>query len=202
MKKFLSLLMTVMVMLAFTGISFAQSSGGHGFLQLTTNVDSVTVGGQSNIPFTYFLTNGTAGQSAVVIGNSTFLSQHGINVILVNASGTPTFNGTVEIFATSAAMPGSYSVPVTTGGADPAGTVDVQLNVTYPVSSTAQTTISQNSSIATTQQTTQQSTIYSNSTTVAASQSSIGNSSLVLIAVLVVIVIAIIAIVVLRGRKS
>ena len=201
MKKFLSLLMTVMVMLAFSGLSFAQDSGGHGFLQLTTNVDSVTVGGQSNIPFTYFLTNGTAGQSDVIIANSSFLSQHGINVILINSSGTPTYNGVVEIYATSSAVPGSYSVPVTTGGADPGGTVVVQLNVTYPPPTTApSTTINQSSSAATTQQTTQQSTLPSS--TVPATQSSGGNTSLVLIAVLVVIVIAIIAIVLLRGRKS
>jgi len=202
--------MAMLIALGFAGMSFAQATG-HGFLQLSTNVDSLTVGNTTNIPFTYFLTNGTGGQSVIVIANSTFLSQHGINVVVINSSGTPTFNGVVELSATSAALPGSYSIPVTTGGADPAGTVDVQLNVSNPIPTTSTTIVQTNVSTGSTQQSSAPSTTV-NSSSVGGSGSTIAQQSgtgtgastgeLALVAVLVVIIIVIVAIVVLRGGKK
>ncbi len=195
MRKIISLFIAVIVALSFIGVGSAQSVTGKSTLTLSGTSATLAPGGSLSVNYTMRLINGTGGPTFIILANSGQLTSAGIVAGLSLGSGTPTFNGALNIKVAQNTTPGTYNIEVETGGADPSGSLNFTLTVS---GSSAGTTVV--STVPATTPSTAPTTVYT--TVPAGSSPSGGSGALALAAILVIVVIAVIAVVVLKSKKG
>ncbi|MCL5117311.1 MAG: hypothetical protein M1124_00590 [Candidatus Marsarchaeota archaeon] len=115
MKKYLII---ALFLSAFFSISFAAGIGTSK-ISFSNTQFNITQGSSVSVNYTVALVSGSKWGTSISLLNQTALLQKGINIVMSNPSGDPTFSGVLTIISAPTTPPGQYILSFQATGDDP-----------------------------------------------------------------------------------
>ena len=134
-------LIIALLMSAFFSISFATGIGTSK-ISFSNNQLNITQGSSASVNYTVALVSGSKWGTSINLLNQTALLQKGINVVMSNPSGDPTFSGVLTIATAPATPSGKYVLSFQAIGDDPSvsnSTIILNVAPAAPSTSTSST---------------------------------------------------------------